>query len=95
MPKEIRYAAIPAFDETKHYVEQVEPVDMGEYMFVDVVIKNLDLTEIPVEPTAPVSEPYVSEKTDIEILQDNQKQVIQNLNDFMDYVFSNVPNLPQ
>jgi hypothetical protein len=94
--KPIKYAAIPAtFDETKHYIEQLEPVDMGGYMFADVVIKDLDLTEIPLETTAPMSEPYVYEKTDLEILQDNQKAVIQNLNDFMDYVFSNVPNLPQ
>jgi len=63
MPKEIRYATIPeTFDETKHYIEQLPAVDMGEYLWVDVIVKNLDLTSTP--ESAPVtSEPYVPEPT--------------------------------
>ncbi|HEY5576197.1 MAG TPA: hypothetical protein VIK34_05710 [Clostridiaceae bacterium] len=64
MPKEIKYATIPAtFDETKHYIEQLAPVDMGDYIWVDVVVKDLDLTPMP-EPIAPApSEPYTPEPT--------------------------------
>jgi hypothetical protein len=50
LEKPIKYAEIPSyFDQTKHYVEQQEPVDMGEYIFIDVVVKDLDLS--PTEPT--------------------------------------------
>lgn len=65
MEKPIKYAAIPAtFDETKHYIEQLEPVDLGEYMFVDVVIKDLDLTETePAIQESIESTPYIPEPT--------------------------------
>ena len=70
MEKLIKYATIPeTFDETKHYVEQLPPVDMGEYIWVDVVIKDLDLTqtEQPIEQPVP-SEPYVPELTTEKVL---------------------------
>jgi hypothetical protein len=72
MPKEIRYATIPeTFDETKHYIEQLPAVDMGEYMWVDVVVKDLDLTGAPVEPHAPIeNEPYIPKPTTEEVLNE-------------------------
>ena len=42
MGKPIVYAEIPAdFDQTTQYIVQKEPVDMGEYIFRDVEIREL------------------------------------------------------
>jgi hypothetical protein len=72
MPKEIKYATIPnTFDETKHYIEQLPAVDMGEYLWVDVVVKDLDLTDAPAEIHAPAeSEPYIPKPTTEEVLNE-------------------------
>lgn len=72
MDKPIRYATIPdTFDQEKHYIEQLPPTDMGEYMWVDVVVKDLDLTDTPVEQHTPVeSVPYAPEPTTDEVLEE-------------------------
>jgi len=42
MEKPKIYAEIPAnFDQTTQYVVQKEPVDMGEYIFYDIEIRDL------------------------------------------------------
>lgn len=70
--KKIRYATIPdTFDQEKHYIEQLPPTDMGEYLWVDVVVKDLDLTDTPVEQRTPVeSVPYAPEPTTDEVLEE-------------------------
>ena len=72
MEKPIKCATIPeTFDETKHYIEQLPPVDMGDYIWVDVVVKDLAIEDSPVEPESPVpSEPYVPEPTTEEVLDE-------------------------
>lgn len=72
MPKEIRYATIPdTFDQEKHYIEQLPAVDMGEYMWIDVVVRELNLTDTPVEQHTPVeSVPYDPEPTTEEVLEE-------------------------
>lgn len=39
------YAPVPEFDQQTQYVAQSEPVDMGDHVFVGVVVKELDLTD--------------------------------------------------
>jgi hypothetical protein len=74
MPKEIKYATIPAtFDETKHYIEQLAPVDMGDYLWVDVVVKDLELTDALIEMHAPV-------ESSPEPLVDMKEQAIADIN---------------
>jgi hypothetical protein len=66
MEKLIKYGKIPDnFDETKQYIEQLKPVDMGDYLFIDVIVKELDLSndnmETPEQNTD--SQPYAPEPT--------------------------------
>lgn len=65
MTKETRYASIPStFDQTKHYIEQLTPVDMGEYFWVDIVIKDLDITnELQAEQCGEPMALYIPEPT--------------------------------
>ena len=78
MVKPIKYAEIPAtFDETKHYIEQLEPTDMGDYIFIDVVIKDLDLTETPMETHVEAFQPYVAEPTDKEKIANLETLVLE------------------
>ena len=37
------YAPIPAFDQASQAVFQLEPVDMGDHIFVGVEIRDLEL----------------------------------------------------
>jgi hypothetical protein len=74
MGKPIRYAKIPdSFDETKQYIEQLEPVDMGDYIFVDVAIKDLPTETTKPEPaqnnefTPYVPEPALEERNRADI----------------------------
>jgi hypothetical protein len=41
MPKPIVYAEIPDFDQATQAVYQTEPVDMGEYIYVGVEVRDL------------------------------------------------------
>ena len=51
MEKPIVYTEIPAsFDQTTQYVVQKEPVDMGDYIFCDVEIKELPPDDTENEP---------------------------------------------
>ena len=72
MEKPIRYATIPeTFNQEKHYIEQLPPVDMGEYIWVDVVVRDLDLADAPpVEQPHVEPAPYAPEPTTEEVLQE-------------------------
>jgi hypothetical protein len=72
MEKPIKYASVPEyFDETKNYIIQLPPVDMGDYIFIDVAVKDLDLSSSPVidVPKEPC-EPYIPEPTDAQRIAD-------------------------
>ena len=46
MQKPIIYAEIPeTFDQTTQYIIQKEPIDMGEYVFCDIEIRELPTDE--------------------------------------------------
>ena len=45
MEKEKRYEEIPNFDQETQYIIQKDPVDMGDYIFVGVEIKDMDAAE--------------------------------------------------
>lgn len=76
MSKEIRYASVPDyFDQTKHYLVELEPVDMGEYIFIDLVVKDLDLTPSP-EPEPYVEKPTAEER--LEALESAMLEVLLN-----------------
>lgn len=45
MHKPVKYAPIPDFDQSTQYVVQKEPVDMGDYIFCDVEIRQLEIDE--------------------------------------------------
>lgn len=39
--KPVAYADIPEFDQTLYYIIQQAPVDVGNYIFMDIEIKKL------------------------------------------------------
>lgn len=62
--KPIKYGDMPIeFDETKHYIIQAEPVDMGDYLFIELIIKDLVVEEYKELPyVEPIIEPTLEEK---------------------------------
>jgi len=62
MEKLIKHATIPQyFDQTKNYIEELPPVDMGDYIFIDVVVKNLPVEENIEPEQSGTFEPYIAE----------------------------------
>ena len=62
--KPIKYGDMPIeFDETKHYIIQAEPVDMGDYLFVELILKDLVVEEYT-EPVIvePIIQPTLEDK---------------------------------
>lgn len=62
--KPIKYSDMPfEFNETKHYVIQAEPVDMGDYLFVELILRDLVVEEYT-EPVMvePIIQPTLEEK---------------------------------
>ena len=45
MEKEKRYAKIPEYNQETQYVIEKEPVDMGEYIFIDLEVKDMEIDE--------------------------------------------------
>ena len=48
MEKGKRYEETPAYNQETQYVVEKEPVDMGEYIFIGLEVKDM---EIDTEPT--------------------------------------------
>lgn len=42
MEKEKRYEEIPAYNQETQYVVEREPVDMGEYIFIGLEVKDME-----------------------------------------------------
>ena len=42
MEKEKRYEDIPAYNQETQYVVEREPVDMGEYIFIGLEVKDME-----------------------------------------------------
>ena len=62
--KPIKYGVMPEeFDETKHYIIQAEPVDMGDCLFVELILKDLVVEEYKELPyVEPIIEPTLEDK---------------------------------
>ena len=45
MQKEKRYEEIPAYNQETQYVVEREPVDMGEYIFIGLEVKDMEIDE--------------------------------------------------
>lgn len=43
MEKEKRYEEIPAYNQETQYVVEKEPVDMGEYIFIGLEVKYMEI----------------------------------------------------
>ena len=43
MEKEKRYEEIPAYNQETQYVVECEPVDMGDYIYVGLEVKDMDI----------------------------------------------------
>jgi hypothetical protein len=41
MEKETRYAEIPKYNQETQYVIEKEPVDMGDYIYIDLEVKDM------------------------------------------------------
>ena len=47
MEKEKRYEDIPAYNQETQYVVEREPVDMGEYLYIGLEVKDVEIdTEV-------------------------------------------------
>lgn len=42
MEKPIVYAEIPVYDQLTQYVVQLDPVDMGDHIFVGVEVRDIE-----------------------------------------------------
>ena len=49
MEKEKRYEEIPAYNQETQYVVEREPVDMGEYIFIGLEVKDMEMDTNPTE----------------------------------------------
>lgn len=45
MEKPKRYAEIPIYNQETQYVVEKEPVDMGDYIFIDLEVKELEIEQ--------------------------------------------------
>ena len=52
MEKEKRYEEIPAYNQEAQYVDEREPVDMGEYIFIGLEVKDMEMDTNPTEMNA-------------------------------------------
>ena len=52
MEKEKRYEEIPAYNQETQYVVEREPVDMGEYIFIGLEVKDMEMDTNPTEMNA-------------------------------------------
>ena len=52
MEKEKRYEEIPAYNQETQYVIEREPVDMGEYIFIGLEVKDMEMDTNPTEMNA-------------------------------------------
>lgn len=43
MEKEKRYAEIPEYNQEMQYVIEKTPVDMGDYIFIDLEVKDMEI----------------------------------------------------
>ena len=43
MEKEKRYEEIPAYNQETQFVVEREPVDMGEYIFIGLEVKDMEI----------------------------------------------------
>lgn len=68
--KPIIYGERPKeFDETKHYVVEAAPVEKEDHIFIELIIKDLDLTEIPEPETVSVEPDPTTEEVLEELIQ--------------------------
>ena len=51
MEKPKRYEKIPLFNQETQYVIQKEPVDMGDYFYVGLEVKDMEIDAEPNEQT--------------------------------------------
>ena len=49
MEKEKRYEDIPAYNQETQYVVEREPVDMGEYIFIGLEVKDMEMDTNPTD----------------------------------------------
>ena len=49
MEKEKRYEEIPAYNQETQYVVEREPVDMGDYIYVGLEVKDMEIDAEPNE----------------------------------------------
>lgn len=47
MEKEKRYAEIPNYNQETQYVVEKESIDMGDYIFIDLEVKDMEIEENP------------------------------------------------
>ena len=52
MEKEKRYEEIPAYNQETQYVVEREPVDMGDYFYIGLDVKDLEMDTNPTEMNA-------------------------------------------
>ena len=52
MEKEKRYEDIPAYNQETQYIVEREPVDMGEYIFIGLEVKDVEMDTNPTEMNA-------------------------------------------
>jgi hypothetical protein len=45
MEKETRYVPVPDYNQETQYVIEKEPVDMGDYIFIDIEVKDMVVDE--------------------------------------------------
>ena len=52
MEKEKRYEEIPPYNQETQYIVEREPVDMGEYIFIGLEVKDMEMDTNPTEMNA-------------------------------------------
>lgn len=45
MEKPVKYAELPMYNQETQYVIEKEPVDMGDHIFVDLEVKDVEIEE--------------------------------------------------
>jgi hypothetical protein len=68
--KPIVYGERPEeFDETKHYVVEAAPVEKEDHIFIELLIKDLDLTTVPEQEAVSVEPDPTTEEVLQELIQ--------------------------
>ena len=52
MEKEKRYEEIPAYNQETQFVVEREPVDMGDYLYIGLEVKDMEMDTNPTEMNA-------------------------------------------